>query len=398
MPTIYLDNNATTRPAPQVIEAMHECLSELWANPSSIHRAGQAVRRRIDLARQCTAQMVGCSERDLIFTSGGTEAANLAILGSLRVFSAPTHNHKRVFVTTRIEHSAVRETAKRLAEDGCETVWLPNDDDGVIDLNALEDLVKKRANEIALVAVMWCNNETGVIQPIERIGALCHQHGVRFYVDGTQWVGKMPTNVATLPVDLLSFAAHKFHGPKGAGALYIKPRTKLAPTAIGGPQERQRRGGTENVAGIVGMGIACELASRWFQTDGRARIEAMRDRLELQLLHDIEGAAVNGATAAKGRIWNTSNIGFPGAETEAILMLLSERGVCASGGSACASGSLDPSPILQAMRVPAERAQGSVRFSLSRETTEAEVDAALEIIPTVVNRLRKSMSAVAPLA
>jgi cysteine desulfurase len=395
MPTIYLDNNATTRPAPQVVEAMNECLNELWANPSSIHRAGQAVRRKLDLARQCTAQLVGCSERDLIFTSGGTEAANLAILGSLRVFSMGGNN-KRVFVTTRIEHSAVRESAKRLADDGYEVVWLSNDDDGVIDLNALEDLVKKRASEIALVAVMWCNNETGVIQPIERISALCHQHGVRFYADGTQWVGKMPTNVATLPLDLLSFAAHKFHGPKGAGALYVKPRTKLAPTAIGGPQERQRRGGTENVAGIVGMGVACELALKWFQTDGRARIEAMRDRLERQLLHDIEGAAVNGATAAKGRIWNTSNIGFPGAETEAILMLLSERGVCASGGSACASGSLDPSPVLQAMRVPAERAHGSVRFSLSRETTDAEVDSALEIIPTVVNRLRNSVTAAAP--
>ena len=391
--TIYLDNNATTRPAPEVVQAMNEALTELWGNPSSIHRAGQAVRRRLDLARQSVAQLLGCKDRDLVFTSGGTEAANLAILGSLRAFEG-AGVEKRVLVTTRIEHSAIRETASRLSADGYEIIWLPNDEDGVIEVEALADLLNHRAKEIALVAVMWSNNETGVIQPIERIGTLCQEHGVRFYTDGTQWVGKMPTDVSSLPVDLVSFAAHKFHGPKGAGGLYIKPRTRLLSQTIGGPQERQRRGGTENVPGFLGMGVAAELAHRWLQGPDRQHFSAMHERFEQRILNEIENSSVNGAGAP--RQWNTSNIAFAGLETEAILMLLSERGVCASGGSACASGSLDPSPILKAMNVPADRALGSVRFSISRNTTEDEFDRALEIIPGVISRLRQTMSAIAP--
>jgi cysteine desulfurase len=381
MDFIYLDNNATTRPAPEVIAAMQQALIDLWANPSSIHRAGQAVRRRVELARQSVAKLVGCTERDLVFTSGGTEAANLAIMGSLHAFP-----ERRVLVTSQIEHSAIRAAAGRLTENGCEVVWLPVDEDGLVDVSALSQLLKKRAGEIALVSVMWCNNETGVIQPIEQIGALCQQHGVRFYTDGTQWVGKMPVDVSRMPIDLLSFASHKFHGPKGIGALYIKPRTKITPQTVGGPQERQRRGGTENVPGILGLGVAADLAHQWLQTSERDRINAMRQRLERDICSEIEGALVNGANAPRN--WNTSNIAFTGLETEAILLLLSEKGVCASGGSACASGSLETSPVLTAMNLSPDRANGSVRFSLCRDTTDAEIDRAVEIVVDVVSRLR----------
>jgi cysteine desulfurase len=385
MDFIYLDNNATTQPAPEVVAAMQQALSELWANPSSIHRAGQTVRRRVDLARQSVAKLIGCSDRDFVFTSGGTEAANLAIMGSLRACG-----DRRVLVTSQIEHSAIRSSAKKLGEEGIEIIWLPNDDDGVIDLAALAEVLSKRAAQIALVAVMWCNNETGVIQPVERIGAMCQQHGVRFYTDATQWVGKMPVDVSKLPIDLLSCAAHKFHGPKGIGVLYIKPRTKLVPQTIGGPQERQRRGGTENVPGILGMGVAADLAHQWLQTDERQRVAAMRERFEHAVCEAVEGAVINGAGALRN--WNTSNIAFTGLETEAILLMLSEKGLCASGGSACASGSLEASPVLAAMHLPIERANGSVRFSFCRHTTDAEIDRAIEIITGVVNRLRSALS------
>jgi cysteine desulfurase len=382
---IYLDNNATTRPAPQVVEAMLATLRDDWANPSSIHRAGQRVHQKMELAREAVCMLIGCNERDLVLTSGGTEAANLAVLGSLRA-----HPDRKILVTTRIEHGAVRTLAQRLTGDGIEVIWLPNDEDGIVDLDALRDVLAKRGNDIALVSVMWTNNETGVIQPVEAIGAMCRERGVRFHTDATQWVGKMPCNVKALPIDLMNFASHKFHGPKGAGGLYIRPRVKVIPQAIGGSQERQRRGGTENTPGIVGMGVAAGLASQWLATDGRQRGSQLRDRLEHALLEAIPGAQVNSGSAKYGRGWNTSNIAFPGVEAEAILLLLSEKGVCASGGSACASGSLEPSPILQAMHLPPERTLGSIRFSLSRETTSGEIEQATDIIITVVQRLQHS--------
>lgn len=388
---IYLDSNATTQPAPEVVEAMMEALRDLWANPSSLHRAGQAVRRKMDLARQSVAELVGCKDRDLVFTSGGTEAANLAVCGSLRA-----QPNRRVLVTTRIEHSANREMGKRMADEGIEVLWLESNTDGVVEAAQVADILSKRADEVALVCVMWCNNETGVIQPVKEIGAMCAARGVRFYTDATQWVGKMPVNVAEMPFDLMSFAAHKFHGPKGVGALYVKPRTKLVSQTIGGPQERQRRGGTENTSCILGMGVAAQLASQWLGTDGPARMEQMRNRFEQAILSRVEGAVVNGANAPRG--WNTSNIAFTRLEAEAILLLLSEKGVCASGGSACASGSLDPSPVLKAMGLPCERSNGSVRFSFCRHTTDQEIDQALDIIPGVINRLRQSMAAVANMA
>lgn len=380
---IYLDNNATTQPAPEVVHAMLGALRDDWANPSSIHRPGQRVHQRMELARESVAKLIGCSERDLIFTSGGTEAANLAILGSLRA-----QPDRKVIVTSRIEHGAVRTFSTRCAAEGCEVIWLPNDSDGVVDVNALAELLAKRANEIAIVSIMWTNNETGVIQPIEKIGRMCRDAGVRFHTDATQWVGKMPTNVSTMPIDLMNFASHKFHGPKGIGALYVRPRVRLIPLVVGGSQERSRRGGTENTPGIIGMGVAAELAMKWLTSDGLQRIARLRDRFERAVLEAIPGSVVNSGGAQRG--WGTSNIAFPGVEAEAVLLLLSERGVCASGGSACSSGALEPSPILQAMHLPPERTLGSIRFSLSRETTDAEIDEAIEIVIDVVRRLQRS--------
>jgi cysteine desulfurase len=343
----------------------------------------------MDLARQSAAKLIGCKDRDLTFTSGGTEAINYCMMGSMHA-----QPERTVLVTSQIEHSAVRETANRIASGMGEVIWLPNDEDGVIDLDALADVLKQRADEIALVSVMWANNETGVIQPVPEIGRMCADRGVRFHTDATQWVGKLPCDVSSLPIDLLNFAPHKFHGPKGIGGLYIKPRTKLPAQVLGGPQERQRRGGTENVPGILGMGVACELAMQFIQSGQGERIAAMRDGFEQRILREIEGTSINGGGAP--RQWSTSNVAFERLEAEAILLLLSERGVCASGGSACASGSIDPSPVLKAMGLPMEKTHGSVRFSLSRETTQDELDRAYDIICTVITKLRKSMSAVAP--
>jgi len=388
MDTIYLDNNATTRPADEVVEAMVRALTEHWANPSSVHRPGQAVRQHLELARERVCLLIGCRDRDLVFTSGGTEGANLAIGGSLE--AQPTRN---AIATTRLEHSAVRELAERLERKGIEVLWLAcAPGSGLVEMGALEDLLTARAGEIAVISVQWANNETGVIQPIEAIGALCREHGVRFHTDGTQWIGKMPADVSAMPVDLVSFAAHKFHGPKGVGGLYMRRGVKLAAQVIGGPQERERRGGTENVPGILGMAAAADLAAAWLATEGRERLGAMRDSFERAILERCEETSINGA--ASPRLWNTSNIAFSRLEAEAILLLLSERGVCASAGAACSSGSLDPSPVLLAMGIPEPAAHGSVRFSLSRETTPGELHRAADIVLEVIARLRGSMAAV----
>lgn len=387
MSTIYLDSNATTKPADEVVDAMTGALREHWPNPSSTHRAGQAVRQRVDLARATIAQCLGCKDRQIIFTSGGTEADNLAILGSLAA-----QNDRNVFVTSRTEHDAVRDTAEVAAEAGVEIIWLPLDGEGVVDCDALKDLLSKRADEIALVSIMWANNETGVIQPIETIGALCREHGVRFHTDAVQWVGKMPTNVSELPIDLLSFSAHKFHGPKGIGGLYMRRGVRVMKRSIGGSQERDRRGGTENTPGIIGMSTAARLAREWLSSDERTRLEALRDRFEQRIIAEIDEVRIN--SAGGQRMWNTANIAFRRLEADAIVLVLSENGICASAGAACASGSLDPSPVLMAMGVPEDYAHGSIRFSLSRYTTDEEIDKALEIIPGVIERLRGSMSAV----
>jgi len=389
MARIYLDNNATTRPDDRVVQAINDALTTYWPNPSSVHRAGQQVRQQMELARQHTATLIGCAPRELVFTAGGTDAATLAIRGSLDQLAG---KNRTVLATSALEHSAVRELAEHLAERDTEVIWLDVDAHGVIDLDALEHLLAARGASMALVSVMWANNETGVIQPIEKIGELCRKYDVRFHVDGTQWVGKMPVDVSSMPIDLMSFAAHKFHGPKGVGGLYIRTRLRVQPQIIGGPQERQVRAGTENVPGIIGLGAAARRACEWLRSDERTHLERLRDRLEQAIIEKVHGATINGAGAP--RLWNTTNIASPKLEAEAILLLLSERGVDASAGAACSSGSLDPSPVLLAMGVPAERAHGSVRFSLSRETTEHEIDQAIEIIPAVIEKLRGAMTAV----
>ena len=387
MQLIYLDNNATTKPAPEVVAAMTEALENEWGNPSSVHRAGQAARRAVELAREQVCQLLGCKDRELIFTSDGTEAANLAILGSLT--AQPKRN---VLVTSRLEHSAVRELAEKLARDGTEVVWIPNTHSGLVEVDELSELLEQRAHEIALVSIMWVNNETGVIQPIDRLGALCREQGVRFHTDATQWVGKMPTDVSTVPIDMLTCAAHKFHGPKGIGALYMRSGVRIESQNIGGGQERGRRAGTENVAGIVGFGLAAKLTEAWLETDGREQIAALRDSFEQHILATVPDSSINAVAAP--RLWDVTNIAFARLEAEAILLMLSERGVCASAGAACSSGSVEPSAVLLAMGVAPELAYGSIRFSLSRETTQQEIDQGGEIVTEVVAKLRGSLAAV----
>jgi len=399
---IYLDNNATTRPCPEAVDAVRRTLEQDWANPSSVHRAGQAARRAVELARLSVADLVGARARDIIFTSGATESIDLAIRGVLLARTASGARALSV-VTTDIEHEAVRDLCRALSErpalvgaDRIEVRKLPLDADGVVRADALPSLLDDSA---ALVSVQWANNETGAIQPIGAIGQACRARGIPFHCDGTQWVGRMTTDLGSTDpdagalIDLLSFSAHKFHGPKGVGALYLRRGTSIAPL-IHGVQELGRRGGTENVPGIAGMGAAAEAARAWLADPApRTRLAALRDRFERSLLERLPDAAVNGPRDPARRLWNTTNIAFPRLEAEALLMLLSERGVAASAGAACSSGSLDPSPVLLAMGVPAPLAHGSLRFSFSRETTEQETDRAIEIVAQCVQKLRSSSAA-----
>ena len=385
---IYLDSNATTKPAPEVVEAVTHALRDTWANPSSVHRAGGEAKRVLELARESIAKLIGCQEREIVFTSGGTEGANLAIRGTLEHF-ATNDSTRRMLVTTKFEHSAVRELAQQLEKRGTEVVWLSsaNDASGTPDLDELAALLRQRSDEIALVSLMWANNETGAITNIARAGALCREHGVRFHTDATQWIGKMPTDLAAMQVDLASFAAHKFHGPKGAGALYVRRNVGITEQMYGGPQERERRGGTENVAAIAGFAVAAQLAGAWLATDAPKRAQTLRDDFE-RAVATASGGLIHAASTP--RLWNTTNIGFAKLEAEAILLLLSERGVFASAGAACSSGSLDPSPVLLAMGIAPEFAHGSIRFSLSRETTADECANASAILTAAITRLRTS--------
>lgn len=386
---IELDNNATTRPDPEVVEAMIECLTTLWHNPSSIHRAGQAVRRKVELARQSVAALLGVKPGEIIFTSGATESINIAVRGLLA--AAPPH--RRTIITTPIEHEAVRDLCTGLESTFGVTVRkLPITHEGIVDTAPLED-PSFFDDSVALVTLQWANNETGAIHPVERIGAICRERSIPLHVDAAQWVGRMPANLAALPIDLLSLSAHKFHGPKGAGALFVRQGVRMFPL-LAGSQERGRRGGTENTQGIIGLGVAAQRAMNWLADPAeRNRIAALRDRFENALLAAVPGAAVNGPLHPDLRLWNTSNIGFPKLEADALLLLLSERGVNASAGAACGSGSLEASPVLVAMGVPESRAHGSVRFSLSRDSTDNDIDRALQIIPACVAKLQGSSAA-----
>jgi cysteine desulfurase len=408
---IYLDNNATTRPCDAAVAAVGECLRSAWANPSSVHREGQNARAAVEQARRAVADLLGVYPREITFTSGGTESIALALRGVVEAWHAgrrgPVTAPPRV-VSTLVEHAAVTQTLEQMAKEGrIELKHAPVLPGGLVDLEGLGALL---TGETALVSLQWVNNETGAVQPIEAAHALCASRGVPLHCDGVQWVGKEPTAPpatgasgttratgasqgagAHLPCDLLSFSAHKFHGPKGVGGLWVRRGVRLRPPWPGS-QELGRRGGTENVPGIVGMGAAALEALAWL-ADGKKREElaSLRDGFEAAVLEGVPGASVNRPAGAGGRIWNTTSIAFPGLEAEAILLSLSERGVCASAGAACSSGSLEPSPVLLAMHIPPRLAHGSVRFSLSRETNPAEVASAVTVVSEVIASLRRTL-------
>lgn len=384
---MYLDNNSTTHPSPGAREAMLRAVEDDWANPSSVHRAGQRARRQVDLARADVARLIGASAKDLIFTSGGTESIALAIRGlnSRRRDATPP-----TILTTRIEHSAVLECLEGLHSEGLiAPAFSDVTPDGLIDLDSLVHMLDELRP--SLVCAQWINNETGAIQPIEAIFEACRTRGVVLHCDAVQCAGKMP--IVHPPCDLLSISAHKFHGPKGVGALWVRPGVHLEPI-LHGAQELGRRGGTENVPGILAAGAAARDAIAWLDDPAaRSHLAAMRGAFEQHILRATPGSRIIGPRDSDRRIWNTTNIAFPGIEAQALLMLLSERGVFASAGAACSSGSIEPSPVLLAMGLDAELAQSAVRFSLSRDTTRDELNEAADIIIASVRRLRSAAHA-----
>jgi cysteine desulfurase len=374
---VYLDNNATTRVLPEVAEAMLPFLTEHYGNPSSIHRFGSAVGERLADAREQVANLIGATDPiEIIFTSCGTEGDNAAIRGVLEA-----RPNKRHIVTTQVEHPAVLGLCQHLEKKGYRVTWLSVDENGGLDA---EELRSALTDDTALVSVMWANNETGVIFPIEQIGAIVKAKGIPLHVDAVQAAGKIHLKVKDLPVDLMTISGHKFHAPKGIGALYVKRGLTFPPFMIGGHQERNRRGGTENVPGIIGMGKAAEVASSRIDSDA-ARIRGLRDQLESLLLRSCPGSRVNGDV--QKRLPNTCNISFRYLEGESILVLLDQQGICASTGSACTAGSSEPSHVLRAMKVPPDWLQGAVRFSLGRFNTEKEIDYVNEKMPAIVQRL-----------
>ncbi len=377
MRTIYLDNNATTMTAPEVVEAMQPFWTELYGNPSSMHTFGGQVKRHIDQARRQVAALLNADPQEIVFTSGGSEGNNLAIRGSLDALDGL----KKHIITTRVEHPAVLGVFRHLAKHGYRVTELPVNSDGSLILDALESTLTP---DTALVSIMWANNETGVIFPIEKIANLVKSMGVILHIDAVQAAGKIPIDITRVPVDLLTISGHKLHGPKGTGALYVRKGTKLVPQVIGGHHEHNRRAGTENIPGIVGIGMATELALNGLDEEN-TRVRALRDRLQRGVLAGCKAAQVNGAN----RLPNTLNVSFQYVEGEAILLLLDNLGIAASSGSACASGSLQPSHVLRAMGIPFTSAHGSIRFSLSRYNTEEEIDLVIKHLPPIIDRLRE---------
>jgi cysteine desulfurase len=376
-PLRYFDYNATTQVAPEVIEAMLPFLRQQWGNPSSPYGFGQEVARHLDDARAKAAALIHAEPQEIVFTSGGTESNNAALHSALA-----TRPERRHVVTTAVEHSAILKFCSFLQKQGGTVTVLPVDSDGALDLDLVEKSIRP---DTAVVSAMLANNETGVLFPIAEIAGLCRSKGVLCHTDAIQAAGKLKIDVKALGVDFLSLSAHKLHGPKGIGLLYVKRHTRYQPYLLGGGQERGRRGGTENVPGIVGFGRAAELALANPES-GNARVRAMRDRLESGLLCGISGVARNGA--AEPRLPNTANLAFEGVEAEGLLLLLDQAGVCASGGSACSSGALDPSHVLSAMGCSAARARSSLRFSLGLYNTAAEVEYLLQCLPGMVAKLR----------
>ncbi len=378
MNTVYFDNNATTRVDPAVLAAMLPYFSELYGNPSSMHTFGGQVGHAVREAREQVARLIGATPEEIVFTSCGTEGDNTAIRAALA--AQPEKKH---IITTRVEHPAVLSLAQHLEKNGYELTLLGVDDKGRMNLDELREAIRK---DTAIVSIMFANNETGAIFPVAEAAAICKERGVPFHTDAVQAVGKLAIDVRELPVDYLVLSGHKLHAPKGIGALYVRRGTAYRPFLRGGHQERGRRGGTENVPAIIGLGMACDLAAA-NMAEENTRVRALRDRLEQGLLAAIPDAIVNGDV--ENRLPNTSNISFKYVEGEAILLLLDQLGVCASSGSACTSGSLEPSHVLRAMGVPFTYAHGSIRFSLSRFNTQEEVDHVVRELPRVIDRLRE---------
>ena len=378
MKVVYTDNNATTKVAPEVVEAMLPYFTEYYGNPSSMHTFGGQVAKKIDIARQQVAELIGADPVEVVFTSCGTESDNAAIWGILR-----SNPHKRHIVTTRVEHPAIYNSCQYLAQNGYHVTELGVNSQGMLDLNELADAIKE---DTAIVSIMYANNETGVIFPIEEIGSIVKQKGSILHTDAVQAVGKIPLNLAKSTIDLLTISGHKLHAPKGVGALFIRKGITFTPFIIGGHQERNRRGGTENAPSIIGLGKACELAKKCMAEE-QTRVKQLRDKLENEILKRAPDARLNGHKIH--RLPNTTNLSFEFVEGEAILLLLNEKGICASSGSACTSGSLEPSHVLRAMGVPFTAVHGSVRLSLSRYNTMDDVDYIIEHLPPIIRRLRE---------
>jgi cysteine desulfurase len=376
MHRVYLDNNATTPVLPEVFEAMRPYFGEHFGNASSIHHHGQETRAAVERARESVAALLGCRPAEIVFTSGGTEADNLAIFGLVRPGDQ--------VISSTIEHHAVLNSCKHLEEKGIDVTYLPVDGRGLVDP---DDLRRALRSNTKLVTIMMANNETGVIQPVGEIGKICAEADVYFHTDGVQAASKVPIRVKEIGCDLLSISGHKFHAPQGVGALYVRKGTTLEPRFFGGSHERSRRAGTENVPGIVGLGKAAELAMKGFESGETDRMSVLRDRLERAILDKVEAAAVNGAGAP--RVPNTSNIYFDYIEGEALIIALDLKGLAVSTGAACSSGAIEPSHVLTAMGLRPDRARASIRFSLGKQNTAEDVDFAIQLVPASVERLRE---------
>jgi cysteine desulfurase len=376
MQKVYLDNNATTPLLPQVVEAVRPFFDEQFGNASSIHAYGQQARAAVEQARESVAALLGARASEIVFTSGGTEGDNLALFG---LAAAGDH-----IITSQIEHHAILNSCKRLEGLGCEITYLPVSGRGLVDPDDVRRALKPSTK---LISVMMANNETGVLQPVEEIGRIAAEADVYFHTDAVQAAGKVPLNVDAIGCDLLTISAHKFHGPKGVGALYVRKGTLLQPLMYGGRHERGRRAGTENVAGIVGLGKAAELAKAGFEDGSVERLRLLRDRIQETVLAQVEAVEVNGTGAP--RVPNTVNVSFNYIEGEAMVIALDLKGVAVSTGAACSSGAIEPSHVLTAMGLAGDRARGSIRFSLGKQNTAEDVEYLLSILPETVARLRE---------
>jgi cysteine desulfurase len=376
---IYLDHNATTPPDPLVTDRMAQVLKDVWGNASSVHHFGQQAKAVLDEARASVASLLSADASEIVFTAGGTEADNIAIRGAAEAMEPSGRKH---LITCGIEHEAVLNTIRSMAKRGWKVTLLPMDISGVVSVDRLREAI---TDDTALVSIMHANNEIGTVQPIAELATVAHEHGALFHTDAVQSAGKLPVDVRALGVDLLSIAAHKFYGPKGAGALWIKRGVRMLPFMTGGRQERNRRAGTENVPALVGLGVAAEIARRKIDTEG-PRLAALRDRLEAGILSSVPGTDRNGAAAP--RVPNTTNISVERVEAESLLIGLDLAGIAVSSGSACSSGTLEPSHVLKAMGYPHARTLGSIRFSLGAANTIADVDRVIEVLPPLVEKLR----------